>query len=348
MTTDTNPYILNDANKANRPNTTSTTSESNTQLKHPFTKFKTNSSNDNVFTTRLHVTEDSATQNVPPRINTLNKPPVTSSTIIPLPKTSPLINQINPHPSPRLIRLHFHSPPPGPTMEKSKKLTLQKENSFDRLGSPRNKKPSPASQLWCPSSFLPVAQHKTTTIASLHEDSLSLIKRLCQEFSPNGKLASLVRKPNITLTTAKLRQLISHSQPVDHEILVLFLDILCTQMESSYVDPSFSVALQNHGWQSTKYRFAIRRQRDICRPHLADTKIAIPIFLNGNHWVAVARRIINNRTHFFYADDMGSPANERKVKDLLSTAQTDSIFNPQDSIWVSCNNIYYRTHSNEC
>jgi len=64
--------------------------------------------------------------------------------------------------------------------------------------------------------------------------------------------------------------------------------------------------------------------------------------------VAVARRIINNRTYFFYADDMGSPAHERKVKDLLSTAQTDSIFNPQDSIWVSCNNICYRPHSNEC
>ncbi len=64
--------------------------------------------------------------------------------------------------------------------------------------------------------------------------------------------------------------------------------------------------------------------------------------------MAVARRIINNRTYFFCADDMGGPANERKVKDLLSTAQTDSIFNPQDSIWVSCNNICYRPHSNEC
>jgi hypothetical protein len=57
---------------------------------------------------------------------------------------------------------------------------------------------------------------------------------------------------------------------------------------------------------------------------------------------------IHGRTYFFYAEDMSGPANELMVKRLLSNAQTDSDFHPPNSIWVSCKNIFYRPHSNEC
>jgi hypothetical protein len=100
-------------------------------------------------------------------------------------------------------------------------------------------------QPWRPSSSLPVMPHRTATIAPIHNETLSVIKKFGQEFPSNYKLASLIRKPNVILTTSKLRQLIAHGQPVDNEILVLFMDILCS--------------LMNQGWHSTKCRFAIRR-----------------------------------------------------------------------------------------
>jgi len=79
-----------------------------------------------------------------------------------------------------------------------------------------------------------------------------------------------------------------------------------------------------------------------------EIKIAIPMFLNRNHWVAVCRRIINGRMYFFYADDMSGSTNEQMIQCLPSNAQTDSEFHPPKSIWVLCKNIFYRPHSNEC
>jgi hypothetical protein len=207
---------------------------------------------------------------------------------------------------------------------------------------------SPASCLWLPPSYLPIHIHWTINTAPLRNEILTLIKTMCQMVPAHHKLVSLARKPNVILTTTKLRNLIAHGEPVDNEILVLFLDILSSQNKSSYVDPSFSEALKNHGWQSVKYRFAIHRQRGICHPHLSDTRIAIPIFLNGNHWVAVCRQVVNGQIHFYYVDDMCNSVNERTVKHLLSNNQTDSEFLPPDSVWVSCKNIYYTPYSNEC
>jgi hypothetical protein len=185
-------------------------------------------------------------------------------------------------------------------------------------------------------------------LGSINLESLRKIKDYCR-FPSTTKIATLTDNQATFLNVHDLRQLISHGKPILHIPIVMFLAILCNQYELSYVDPSFSVSLIQRGWEATKYLFALKRQRRVDRPDLiTDKVIAIPIFINGCHWVSVCRRVINNRVTFFYADDMNSPATEQRVRQMLSRANTDGIFHPENASWISCPSIYYRPHSNEC
>jgi len=97
-----------------------------------------------------------------------------------------------------------------------------------------------------------------------------------------------------------------------------------------------------------KNRFASRHARKVDRPHLIHDKIIpIPLFVNGNHWIALCRRIINGRVHFYYSDDLNSPQTDSRMHHLLR-ASTDSTFYPPDSVWVPCSSTKYTPHSNEC
>jgi hypothetical protein len=150
---------------------------------------------------------------------------------------------------------------------------------------------------------------KSTLIAgTIH---LNQIKDSCR-YPQTTIIARLSRKPGIYITTHDLQQLVSHNEPIFHEILVMFLDILCTQTTAAYVDPSFSIALEQNGWGDTKHRFATRCRHAIDYPHLSDPVIALPFHINGNHWVAVCRRIIHGKVVFFYADN--SVAGQLKKK----------------------------------
>lgn len=178
--------------------------------------------------------------------------------------------------------------------------------------------------------------------------SLEKIKAFCR-FPPSTQIVKLSRNRQIYMTTHDLRQLVSHGKLISHSPIVLMLDILCHCNRFSYMDPSFSVTLIQRGWQHTKNHFACRRQRTLDRLDMVlDFIIAIPIFINDCHWVAVCHRKINNRVTFFHADDMCNPITERKVKHLLSTELTDDTFHPLNGEWITCFNIYYRPHSNEC
>jgi hypothetical protein len=178
--------------------------------------------------------------------------------------------------------------------------------------------------------------------------SLEKKKAFCR-FPPSTQIVKLSRNRQIYMTTHDLRQLVSHGKLISHSPIVLMLDILCHCNRFSYMDPSFSVTLIQRGWQHTKNHFACRRQRTLDRLDMVlDFIIAIPIFINDCHWVAVCHRKINNRVTFFHADDMCNPITERKVKHLLSTELTDDTFHPLNGEWITCFNIYYRPHSNEC
>jgi hypothetical protein len=73
----------------------------------------------------------------------------------------------------------------------------------------------------------------------------------------------------------------------------------------------------------------------------------IPCHVHGNHWVAVTRRIINDKIFFFYADDMNNTPTEGLIKEQLQSF-TNNEFYPPDATWVRCHNTTYHPHSNEC
>jgi len=83
------------------------------------------------------------------------------------------------------------------------------------------------------------------------------------------------------------------------------------------------------------------------RPTLQSLTILIPCHVNGNHWVALIRRIQNHRIYFYYSDDLNHSPTEHALRHLLQTS-TDKEFYPDDAIWIKCHSLTYRPHSNEC
>jgi len=225
----------------------------------------------------------------------------------------------------------------------------QQTPSFTTLQTPINFLNSHIIQnSWCPSQSLPYVPHGRTTLGSIDLESFCKIKDYCK-FPPTTKIATLTDNQATFINVHDLRQLILHGKPISYIPIVMFLAILCNQYELSYVDPSFSVSLIQRGWETTKHRFALRRQRRIDHPDLTtDEVIAIPSFINDCHWVSVCCRVINSRVTFFYADDMNNPTTEHRVCQMLSRANTDGIFYPKNASWISCPSNYYRPHSNEC
>jgi len=154
-------------------------------------------------------------------------------------------------------------------------------------------------------------------------------------------------KPHIHLTTKDLRDIISHNSPINHETLVLGLEVICTNYNSSYLDPSFMPTLCTQGWSSVANRFHPSESNRVDRPSTTSSIIAIPIHVNGNHWVALCCRIISGIVHFYYADDMKHPSTEATIKRYI-TWHTSPEFSPPTSRWISCQTPQFSPHSNEC
>jgi hypothetical protein len=57
----------------------------------------------------------------------------------------------------------------------------------------------------------------------------------------------------------------------------------------------------------------------IDRPSLHHPNIALPLHINGDHWVGLGRRIINGTTFFYYADNLNSPTTEQIVRQRIAT-----------------------------
>ena len=154
--------------------------------------------------------------------------------------------------------------------------------------------PSDIQIKWSPSYIPQHIPNMKHVLDSISPTSLENIKAFCR-FPPSTQIVKLSRNQQIHITTHELRQLVSHGKPISHSPIVLMLDLLCHRNGFSYVNSSFSVFLIQGSWQYTKNHFAGRRQRKLDRPDLVlDPIIAIPIFINNCHWVAVCCQIINN------------------------------------------------------
>jgi hypothetical protein len=88
----------------------------------------------------------------------------------------------------------------------------------------------PASTLeWTPNPFIPVDNRPTHPFSQLvNELDTSIIKAFSQG-SHSNIIAHLKRTPDICVTVGDFWELISHGSLINHELLTLSLEVICTQ-----------------------------------------------------------------------------------------------------------------------
>jgi hypothetical protein len=158
-------------------------------------------------------------------------------------------------------------------------------------------------------------------------------------------------KKEMHITTTDLRDLLSHSKPIADETITLYLELLTTQYNITYLATNTIPKLQGEGWIAVQRSFASfrNRRRTNARPRMTgEAAIVIPCYVNNCHWVTVVRREVNGQVLFLYADDMNNLRTEQDIKQLLSTRSTSPIFHPPSAKWIVCRNYTYIPHSNEC
>lgn len=162
---------------------------------------------------------------------------------------------------------------------------------------------------------------------------------------PKTTIVKSATSPDIHITTKDLRDLISQGMPIYHELLVLSLETLCKTYDASYLDPSFYPTLITQGPSAIQARFALPGRSTTTRPSLDHHNIALPLHVNGNHWIALNRRIINGTISFYYTDDLNMIDVEHQIRARL---QSIPGFFPPGANWINCTNYTYHPHTNEC
>jgi hypothetical protein len=205
-----------------------------------------------------------------------------------------------------------------------------------------------ASYSWIPPRRLPyqTSQHALENTISEHEKE-TLVQYCCQP--ANKKMTCSTVSPAIHITSHDLRDLLSHGKPTVDDMMALFLETLAYQHDIPFLCPQFIPLLRSERWPHIKNFFAMQLiNRSIHRPQISgEQAIAIPYFVNNNHWVPVVRREINGRTIFLYSDDLNVADTKHSIQALMST-QTDSEFYPPTTQWIHCKSIPYIPHSNKC
>jgi hypothetical protein len=90
------------------------------------------------------------------------------------------------------------------------------------------------------------------------------------------------------------------------------------------------------------------RSRTVNRPRISgEPCILLPTFINNCHWIALARREIDQQVYFLYCDDMNNKNTENDLKNFIQH-RTCLEFYPTSTIWINIKSICYFPHSNEC
>ncbi len=220
------------------------------------------------------------------------------------------------------------------------KYTIVKNLSVGQPLSQRN--------AWQPKTNLPTGRSSHPIEVSLTELDLLKIKIFARQDS-NRKLAYITNNHLTHITTESLQELLSHGEMIIDNILNVFLEILCSSQGIYYLSTYFVSMLRlERNWARSKRWFARSLQhKKVHKPLMTSPVILIPCHVNGNHWVALVRRIIDGKVYFYYADDLNNPVTEKNIKELLQTT-TDQSFFPADARWITCKSTTFRPHSNEC
>jgi hypothetical protein len=202
---------------------------------------------------------------------------------------------------------------------------------------------------WQPSKHLITARSDHPFDCILTEDLFASIKLATQQ-ALEDVIVYLIRMRAQNVTTHCLRDLLSHGEMTRDSILNTFLAILCAGHNLTYLSTFFITILRrDKTWEPLRNWFATDDSaEDYYLPTMNSKRpILIPCHVNGAHWVALVRRVINQRVYFLYADDLNHPSTEQHLKDLL-LAHAAPEFYPENTIWLHCKSVTFRPHSNEC
>jgi hypothetical protein len=155
---------------------------------------------------------------------------------------------------------------------------------------------------------------------------------------PEDVIVYLSHSKAQTVTTASIRELLSHGEMTNDSILNTFLAILCDAHNVAFLSTFFiHILKRDKSWEGVQHWFA---QYPIFETYsvpfvTSNRPILIPCHVNGAHWVGIVRRVIANKVYFLYADGLNSVSMENRMKDLLQT-HTPPEFYPHDAIWLTC------------
>jgi hypothetical protein len=209
---------------------------------------------------------------------------------------------------------------------------------------------SSTSLIWRPSALLSLrrSSHPLDTACTAQE--LATLMRYCSREATTTFVRHHI-KEDVHVTTTDLRDLLSHTRPIADETITLYLELLATQYNITYLATNTLPKLWSEGWATVQRSFANyrNRARSHTRPLIeGEPAIILPCYVHGCHWVSVVRREILGQVYFLFADDLNNTSTEEEIKQLLSTANTCLSFHPPSAQWISCTNYTYIPHSNEC
>jgi hypothetical protein len=209
----------------------------------------------------------------------------------------------------------------------------------------------PTQIQWTPEFYTPF--HKTPhPLKNLINDvTLQLVKQSCQ-YCPDNEVLRSIGDTTVIINTDNMRDLISSNNPINDQIITLYLEMISNKYGVACMATSFFPWLVQQGWENVLHLFTShtkrRRRRLLNRPFTSgEPCILIPAFVNECHWIAIARREINDRVYFFYNDDTNNPNTEADIRTILQY-KTDQDFYPPTATWINCRSTYYIPHSNEC
>lgn len=202
----------------------------------------------------------------------------------------------------------------------------------------------PFYEEWRPPHELPTLQDSSAFNTLIISNTVIQNLPIYTAGRPDKIIATSTANTAISITVQGLWELISHNSQIYHELIILSLEGLCKTYGGHYLDPSFFTSLRDHNWAYIANRFAPPQLASMTRPTLMANRIAIPVHIYGNHWVALCRQVIDGKVTFMYSDDLNNSNTEATIKGLLYSSKVSRVFCPKSSIWINWKTINYFPH----
>jgi len=97
---------------------------------------------------------------------------------------------------------------------------------------------------WTPNPFIPVDIRPTHPFGQPVNNLDTFIIKAFSQGSQSNIIAHLQRTPDICITVDEFWELITHGSPINHELLILSLEVISSQHGTKYREPAFFTILR--------------------------------------------------------------------------------------------------------